>query len=188
MRKRREARTKELGYKVSREQGERGRSVEMAKNPKLPKKGQREREKRSTAVRRKVVQKRVGKRREEAGKVVVGKRKKKEERRWEEERVRVGTGFRVRWPETQKKEKRVLDIGYGDRKEYKRKEGVEVELAKNNIGRKLKAEGKGARERVMKEVCTRERIRKRSVYTGCGRTRKSRVGKKKLKPTKVRTV
>ena len=75
-------------------------------------------------------------------------------------------------------------MGYGDRKPYKIPEGIEVELGKTNAGRKVKSVGKGAQERVMNVVCTIERIRKRSVYTGCGRTRKHRVGKKKLKPTK----
>lgn len=158
---------------------------------------------------RKRVMAKVRKRREQTGKVGDGKRKAKEDRVWEEERVRVGTGYRVRWAnggetdagkeeggvarEAGTPRKREFDVGYGDRKTYERKEGVEVELAKNNIGRRIRYDvrvsgprkGMGARERVRNEVCNRERRRKRSVYTGCGRTRKSRVGKKKLKPTKV---
>lgn len=158
---------------------------------------------------RKRVMAKVRKRREQTGKVGDGKRKEKADRVWEEERVRVGTGYRVRWANAgdtdagMKQEevggvlatprKREFDVGYGDRKTYERKEGMEVELAKNNIGRRIRYDvrvsgprkGMGARERVRNEVCNRERRRKRSVYTGCGRTRKSRVGKKKLKPTKV---
>ena len=127
----------------------------------------------------------VRKRREKVEKGGRGRRKKKEADKWEEEIVRVGTGYRVRRGDAPGRRK--FDVGYGDRKPYKIPMGVEVELGKTNTSRKVKSEGKGARERVMKVVCTRERIRKRSVYTGCGRSRKSRVGKKKLKPTKVRT-
>jgi hypothetical protein len=123
-------------------------------------------------------------RREEVEKGEVGRRKEKEAEEWEEERVRVGTGYRVRRGARPKR--RTFEVGYGDRKKYIRPEGVEAELGKTNTGRKVKSKGKGARERVMKVVCTREGMRKRSEYTGCGRTRKSRVGKKKLKPTKVR--
>lgn len=134
----------------------------------------------------------VRKRRGRTVKVGEGKRKEQAVGVWEEEMVRVGTGYRVRWV-NQDERKREFDVGYGDMKTYERKPGVEVELAKNNIGRRIRYDegrsgtrkGIGARERVMNEVCNRERRRKRSVYTGCGRTRKSRVGKKKLKPTKV---
>jgi hypothetical protein len=123
-------------------------------------------------------------RRGEVAKREGGRRKEKEAEEWEEERVRVGTGYRVRWGETPNR--RTFEVGYGDRKKYRRPEGVEAELGKTKAGRKVKSKGKGARERVIKVVCTREGRRKRSEYTGCGRTRKSRVGKKKLKPTKVR--
>lgn len=174
-RKRREEhRKKEMGgkrRKVSMEKKESGLEVERKGEA-----GGKKREKRW---------KRVEKRREGRGKRGEGKRKKEPENSWEEEMVRVGTGYRVRWAEGGEK-KRVFDVGYSDRKEYVRKEGVEVEVAKNNMGRKLKYVGKEARQQAMNEVCKREGMRKRSVYTGCGRTRKSRVGVKKLKPTKVR--
>ena len=50
------------------------------------------------------------------------------------------------------KEKRlVLDVGYTDRKKYKRKEGVEVEVEKNQIGRKRK--GKRKKERKVANKC-----------------------------------
>lgn len=142
----------------------------------------------------KQVRKEVRQRREEVEKREQGRRKEKEAAEWEEERVRVGTGYRVRKGESEAGESGVLpagterrfEVGYGDTKKYTRPEGVEVELGKTNTGRKVKSKGRGARERVMKVVCIREGRRKRSVYTGCGRIRKSRVGKKKLKPTKVR--
>lgn len=152
--------------KVSRERGEAGRRVER--------KGGKE-----------AVGKRWGKvagRRGEREKAGEGKRKGEAPKVWEEELVRVGTGYRVRRVE----EHREFDLGYSDMKKYVREKGVSVEVAKNNMGRTLKYSGEEAREKAMNIVCKRERMRKRSVYTGCGRTRKSRVGKKKLKPTKVR--
>lgn len=167
------------GVKVSREKGAGGLEVDR--------KGVAMKEKKAVMEKRWV---KVEKRRKATGKAGEGKRKKEGERVWEEEMVRVGTGYRVRWAEKREGEKevkkRVFDVGYSDRKEYVREEGVEVELAKNNMGRNVKYVGKEARQRAMNVVCKRERMRKRSVYTGCGRTRKSRVGKKKLKPTKVR--
>jgi hypothetical protein len=120
-----------------------------------------------------------------------GKRKAETSIVWEEERVRVGTGYRVRWASTDGEanlRERVLDLGYGHKRRHSRGEGIEVTREKTNMGRTVKAKGEKARERVRNEVCKRERRRPRSVYTGCGRTRKSRVGKKKLKPTKVRAV
>lgn len=142
---------------------------------------------------RKKVRARVSQLREATAKRAKGKRKKKEETEWSEEIVRVGTGFRVRIapvdPQTvESTATRDFDVGFSDRKKYKRKEHVEVELAKNHIGRKLKLVAKGARQTLINEVCKIENRRKRSEYTGCGITRKSRVGKKKLKPTKVRAV
>lgn len=124
--------------------------------------------------------------REKVGK---GKRKGKERERWEEERVRKGTGYRVKESVLGGKGGEVVrerEVGYGHTQEYKRGSGVEVEVWKNNRGLKVRSTGVGARERVMKEVCGRERIRPRSRYTGYGRSRKSRVGRKKLKPTKGR--
>ena len=59
-----------------------------------------------------------------------------------------------------------MDVGYTDRKKYKRKEGVEVEVEKNQIGR----------EKVMNAVVEREKRRKVSEYTGSGIVRKERVG------------
>ena len=41
----------------------------------------------------------------------------------------------------------VLDVGYTDRKKYKRKEGVEVEVEKNPIGRKRKGKRKKERKK-----------------------------------------
>ena len=41
---------------------------------------------------------------------------------------------------TEKEKRLVLDVGYTDRKKYKRKEGVEVEVEKNQIGRKVGTE------------------------------------------------
>ena len=79
-----------------------------------------------------------------------------------------------------------MDVGYTDRKKYKRKEGVEVEVEKNQIGRKRKGKGKKGREKVMNAVVEREKRRKVSEYTGSGIVRKERVGRKKLKPTKAR--
>ena len=180
-RKRREAQRKkergEKGIKVSREQGAEGLEVDR--------KGVARNDKEKKVVRKKRWEK-VEKRREATEKAGEGKRKKEAEKVWEEEMVRVGTGYRVRWAEGTGEKKRVFDLGYSDRKEYVREEGVEVEIAKNNIGRTVKYVGEEARQRAMNVVCKREKMRKRSVYTGCGRTRKSRVGKKKLKPTKVR--
>lgn len=152
--------------KVSRERASDGREVER----KGEKSGQKER---------------MGKvlvRRGATGKGGEWKRKAEPVKVWEEELVRVGTGYRVRKEEGV----REFDLGYSDMKEYVREKGVSVEVAKNNMGRVLKYEGDSAREKAMNRVCKRESMRKRSVYTGCGRTRKSRVGKKKLKPTKVR--
>ena len=106
---------------------------------------------------------------------------------WEEERVRVGTGYRVKGLEELKEKglrRRELDLGYGHRRTYDRPYEMGVEVSK--AGRKLSREGESARQKVIKEVCGLERRRPLSEYTGCGRTRKSRVGKKKLKPTKVR--
>lgn len=133
---------------------------------------------------------RAEKRREGTRKRAGGKRKEKECREWQEERVRVGTGYRVRWAgrEGEREKGRVLDLGYGHRRKHKLPLGMEVTRGKNHMSRILKRKGEKARERVMNEVCKRERRRPRSVYTGCGRTRKSRVGKKKLKPTKVRAI
>lgn len=108
---------------------------------------------------------------------------------WETERVRVGTGYRVRKVEGKERE---LDLGFGHIRKYTLGPGVEL-VDVNKSGRKLWADkqegpqsGCSARERVMRDVVGLERRRPLSVYTGCGRTRKSRVGKKKLKPTKVR--
>jgi hypothetical protein len=179
-RKRREARrqqvrTKEV--KVSRERKEERVRVEMVGKAKhlaetLP---------------------RVDKRREGTLKRQRGKRKAETPIVWEEERVRVGTGYRVRWAVDQGKNceevrERVLDLGYGHKRRHTRAEGIQVTREKTHMGRTVKGEGERARQRVRNEVCKRERRRPRSEYTGCGRTRKSRVGKKKLKPTKVRAV
>jgi ribosomal protein L6P/L9E len=103
---------------------------------------------------------------------------------WEEERVRIGTGYRVKQVSGGAEGELQLDLGYGHRKYHTRPDQMGVEVFK--AGRKVRWEGQGARKKVMQEVCALERRRPRSEYTGCGRTRKSRVGKKKLKPTKVR--
>lgn len=105
---------------------------------------------------------------------------------YETEMVRVGTGYRVRKVEGKERE---LDLGFGHIRKYTLGPGVEL-VEVNKSGRKLwadKQEGPvSGRERVMRDVVGLERRRPLSVYTGCGITRKSRVGKKKLKPTKVR--
>jgi hypothetical protein len=112
---------------------------------------------------------------------------------WQEDRVRIGTGYRVRRAADREiggenSNSLVLDLGYGHKRCHKRPEGMEATRRKTNIGRTLSIKAKKARELVIQEICKRERRRPRSVYTGCGRTRKNRVGKKKLKPTKVRAI
>ena len=63
---------------------------------------------------------------------------------------------------------------------------MEVEVEKNQIGRKRKGKGKKGREKVMNAVVEREKRRKVSEYTGSGIVRKERRGRKKLKETKGR--
>jgi hypothetical protein len=113
-------------------------------------------------------------------------KKGRETSEWKEDVVRVGTGYRVRRDEKDPRKRR-FDVGYSDRKEYKRKEGREVKVEKSNIGRTLVGKGKDARVRVINAVCAREKLRPASEYTGSGIRRKSRVGKRKLKPTKAQT-
>jgi hypothetical protein len=107
----------------------------------------------------------------------------KPETEWKEQVARVGTGYRVRRDEKDPRKRR-FDVGYSDRKEYKRKEGVEVQVEGSNTGRRVRAKGADARVKVMNAVCGMEKRRPASPYTGSGIRRKSRVGKRKLKPTK----
>jgi hypothetical protein len=102
---------------------------------------------------------------------------------WKEEVARVGTGYRVRRDEKDPRKRR-FDVGYADRKEFKRKEGREVQVETSNTGRTLRAKGPDARVKVRNAVCGMEKRRPASPYTGSGIRRKSRVGKRKLKPTK----
>jgi hypothetical protein len=104
-------------------------------------------------------------------------------REWKEQVVRVGTGYRVRIEEKAPRTRR-FDVGYADRKTYTRKPGREVKVDPSNMGRTLYAKGEAARVLVMNAVCAREKRRPVSEYTGSGIRRKSRVGKRKLKPTK----
>lgn len=129
----------------------------------------------STEQRQKV-QKRVRKRRGQ-------KRRKPNESVWEEERVRRGTGYRGSLESVQGVSYRKRDLGYGEPRRWKRPEGREVEVDKGTK-RKRKATGVDSRERVMAAAVSRERRRPRSVYTGAGRSRKQKVGKRKLKSTK----
>lgn len=106
-----------------------------------------------------------------------------QDQEWKEQVARVGTGYRVRRDEKDPRKRR-FDVGYSDRKEYKRKEGVEVQVEASNTGRRVRAKGADARVKVMNAVCGMEKRRPASPYTGSGIRRKSRVGKRKLKPTK----
>ena len=102
---------------------------------------------------------------------------------WTEQVVRVGTGYRVRKDEEDPKKRR-FDVGYADRKPYKRKEGREATIDKSNMGRTVIGKGPDARVKVRNAVCAMEKRRRVSEYTGSGIRRKSEVGKQKLKPTK----
>jgi hypothetical protein len=138
--------------------------------------------------------KRVRKRIQTRGKVV---RKKRSERRqapetkgnsgpreWKEQVVRVGTGYRVRKDEKDPRTRR-FDVGYCDRKPYKRKDGREATVDQSSMGRTLVGKGENARVKVINAVAGMEKRRAASEYTGSGIRRKSRVGKRKLKPTKA---
>jgi len=140
---------------------------------------------------------------EKNGKEVRAKRKKRREKKrhqreerernqetkvedikeWKEKVVRVGTGYRVRKDEKDQTRRR-FDVGYSDRKVYKRKEGRDAVIDQGNMGRTLVGKGENARVKVMNAVCQREKRRQVSDYTGSGIRRKSRVGTRKLKPTK----
>lgn len=111
------------------------------------------------------------------------KEKTRPVREWKEQIARVGTGYRVRKDEKDPKRRR-FDVGYSDRKVYKRKEGRDAVIDQSNMGRTLVGKGKNARVKVMNAVCQIEKRRKVSDYTGSGIRRKGRVGKRKLKPTK----
>lgn len=102
---------------------------------------------------------------------------------WKQQVARVGTGFRVRRDEKNPRRRR-FDVGYSDRKAYKRKEGVEVQIEQSSTGRTVRAKGPDARVKVMNTVSMMEKRRPVSPYTGSGIRRKERVGKLKLKPTK----
>jgi hypothetical protein len=105
------------------------------------------------------------------------------EREWKEQVARVGTGYRVRKDEKDPS-RRWFDVGYSDRKTYQRKPGREATVDASNTGRTVRGKGKDARIRVMNAVVQLEKRRRVSDYTGSGIRRKSRVGKRKLKPTK----
>lgn len=111
------------------------------------------------------------------------KEKERPVKEWKEQIARVGTGYRVRKDEKDPTRRR-FDVGYSDRKVYKRKEGREGRIDQTNMGRTLVGKGENARVKVMNAVCQIEKRRKVSDYTGSGIRRKSRVGKRKLKPTK----
>jgi hypothetical protein len=111
---------------------------------------------------------------------------KPQARTWSEAVVRVGTGYRVRKAEGDPRQRR-FDVGYADRKGYTRKPGREAKVEASNMGRTLSATGPDARVKVMNAVGDREKRRRVSEYTGSGIRRKSRVGKRKLKPTKAQT-
>jgi len=102
---------------------------------------------------------------------------------WKEEIARVGTGYRVRKDEKDGN-RRWFDVGYSDRKTYKRKPGREAKVDQSNTGRTVIGKGRDARVKVMNAVVQIEKRRPASEYTGSGIRRKSRVGKLKLKPTK----
>lgn len=105
---------------------------------------------------------------------------------WKEQVVRVGTGYRVRKDERNPRKRR-FDVGYADRKAYTRKDGREVTVETSNMGRTVSGKGDQARVKVMNAVSAREKRRPASEYTGSGIRRKSKVGKRKLKPTKAQT-
>ena len=102
---------------------------------------------------------------------------------WKEQVVRVGTGYRVRRDEKDNKKRR-FDVGYADRKEFKRDKSRDVKVDGSNIGRTVEGKGKDSRVKVMNAVARIEKRRPVSKYTGSGILRKSIVGKMKLKPTK----
>lgn len=102
---------------------------------------------------------------------------------WQEHVVRVGTGYRVRQDE-RNPQRRHFDVGYADRKDYRRKEGRVGKVDGTNMGRRIRGKGKDARVKVINAVSAREKRRPVSEYTGSGIRRKSQVGKRKLKPTK----
>jgi hypothetical protein len=114
-----------------------------------------------------------------------GQKEEEKRGRWKEERVRVGTGYRVRSREGKGKEgARVFDLGYCDLKVRQRKRGVVAKVNDAGTARTREAEGAEARRRVMNTVVEIEKRRPLSAYTGAGVARKSKVGKKKLKSTK----
>jgi len=128
--------------------------------------------------RRETLERKRGKKEERSGNQV-----KKGVTEWKEEVARVGTGFRVRKHEKDPLRRR-FDVGYSDRKEYRRKPGREVVVDQSSMGRSLRGKGEDARVKVINAVCGMEKRRRVSEYTGSGIRRKSRVGKRKLKPTK----
>ena len=112
------------------------------------------------------------------------KEKRTEVTEWKEQVARVGTGYRVRKDDKDPRKRR-FDVGYADRKTYKRKEGRDARIDSSNIGRTLTCKGKDARVKVINAVCDIEKRRPVSEYTGSGILRKSMVGKLKFKPTKA---
>lgn len=140
----------------------------------------------STGKREKEIRGSIKKRREKQRKrraERTGKDKPRKVIEWKEQIARVGTGYRVRKDEKDSTRRR-FDVGYSDRKVYKRKDGREGVIDQSNIGRTLTGKGEDSRVKVMNAVCQIEKRRRVSDYTGSGIRRKSQVGKRKLKPTK----
>ena len=98
----------------------------------------------------------------------------------EEDRIRVGTGYRVR----REGRTRRLDVGFSDVKPFDRPEGVEAKVASSQTGFTLKATGPRARVRLGNAIDRVRHVRPSSAYTGTGILRKRDRGRKKLKPTK----
>jgi len=107
-----------------------------------------------------------------------GKTSKKE--RAEEERVRVGTGYRMRREGTTRR----LDVGFSDVKTYERPQGVSARVGSNQTTCVVHAEGSDAAVRVGNVVDRLRKIRRRNPYTGTGRVRKSDRRTRKRKPMK----
>lgn len=157
----------------------RNREELVIKRERMNKKQNKERRRKLEEIRKRK-RKEVRKERER----LKGEKEKTEEvNEWKEEVVRVGTGYRVRRDEKDKNTRR-FDVGYSDRKKYTRKEGRKAIVDQSSIGRTVRGKGKDARVKVMNAVSEMEKRRRVSEYTGSGIIRKSRVGKRKLKPTK----
>ena len=98
----------------------------------------------------------------------------------EEERARIGTGFRVR----REGKTRRFDVGFSDVKTFDRPAGREATVASGQTTFTLKATGPNAQVRLGNAVHLISRLRPRNAYTGTGIVRKRDRGIQKLKPTK----